>query len=122
MAKPKEKIFVRSILDLGDYNDDTINNEPSMTDPEQDEPIQKLVARLIRGEAVASKQVYYDEIGPETALPEVFAAQSVTERDGFDIADAPAILAAAAAAVKPELVPEPAPEPVSEPAPEETQK
>ena len=76
MAK-RENCPFRSITDLKDYNDDEVNREPSLTDPEQDEPIGKLVARMLRGEMVESRPVYYDEIGSERPVAEVFASQSI---------------------------------------------
>lgn len=110
----------RSITDLKGYSDDTCIKEPSLTDPEQDEPISRLVARMLRGEMVATKQVYYDEIGPETAPAEAFAQQSVVERDGFDLSDSVAVMAAAEAAAAalaspPKPVPPPADKPAAEP-------
>jgi len=87
---------MRSVFDLGDYNDDEVYDlelEPSLTDPSQDETIESLVARMVRGELVGKGAPIYDE-------PEAAAAGSVpvTERDGFDLADAPVILDAAKAA------------------------
>jgi len=86
-------------MDPGDYNDDYSDHSPSLTDPSQDEPIEALVARMMRGEIVHSSQPVYD-VAPGMSDAEAFAAQPMTERDGFDIADAPQILAAGEAAVK----------------------
>jgi len=108
MAK---EIPFRSITDLKGYNDDTRILEPSMTDPEQDEPISRLVQRLIRGEMVETRSVVYDDIRPEMPLGEAFEQQNVTTRDGFDLADAPAILDAANRAIEASATPSPAPEP-----------
>lgn len=115
MAKKNEyKPFVRSIYNLGDYNDDEVNDQPSMTDPSQDEPIEKLVARLLRGEQVPGFEVRYDtddNSNPGLSVP-------FQHRDGFDIADAASILDAAKAALDAAAKPAPAPEPVpASPAP-----
>lgn len=84
-------VFIRSQLELGGYCDDELNTEPSMTDPSQDEPIEKLVARLMRGEISARSPEFDVESGvdPDSAI----AAMSDTEKDGFDLADAAAIAA-----------------------------
>jgi len=116
MADPKWKI--RTILHLQDYCDHEINNEPSMTDPSQDETIEQLLARMMRGEQVGTVQPTYDY--PNGVKPED-AILPVVERSGFDLADAPAIIAAAEAAsdslVKPATPPvaTPTPEPAKEP-------
>ena len=95
----KPTVFVRSILDLGDFNDDEVNTEPSMTDPSQDETIQSLVARLMRGEVLGSSVPQFDvEAGAKPA--DVFATQSHMERDGADIADMGPIMAAGVAAAE----------------------
>ena len=93
----KQTIVVRSILDLGDYNDDEVNTEPSLTDPSQDEPIEALVARMLRGEIVGTSVPQFDTTS-DTPPAEVYAAQSAVSKDGFDLADAPAIAARAEAA------------------------
>lgn len=92
--------FVRSLANMGDYNDDEVNNEPSLTDPSQDEPIEKLIARMLRGEQVRTGSVHFDtdglEPGQEPSLNPVNAS-------GFDLSDVPDILDAgeqAAAALK----------------------
>jgi len=99
MANKSSKIFVRSILDLGDYNDDEVNNEPSLTDPSCDEPIERLVGRMLRGEIVGSTAPQYDtdsSVDPE----EVFANQSRIAKRGFDLSDAANIVHRANKAVK----------------------
>lgn len=101
MSKKTEKIFVRSILDLGDYCDDEVkpSQEKSLTDPSQDEPIERLVARLLRGEAVASIIPTYD--GEKGEAPaDLIAQQSVAEREGFDLSDVPPVIAAGKRAEK----------------------
>lgn len=95
MSDPTWKI--RSILCKQDFCDYTVNNEPSMTDPSQDETIEDLVARMMRGEMVHGMQPVYDYpngVKPEEALNSL----PVVERSGFDIADAPGIIAAATSA------------------------
>lgn len=110
--KDTYKPFVRSIYDLGDYNDDEVNNEPSMTDPSQDEPIDKIVARLLRGEQVNGSSVAYDtEISNADGVRNAFDGVPHHERDGFDIADAPVILDAAKATLADAAPPVPAPVP-----------
>lgn len=83
----------RSQVDLHGYNDDEINSEPSLCDPSQDEPMEALVARLMRGEVLPSNGMGYD-VQPGQDEAEV----PVMERSGADIADIPPILAAGAAA------------------------
>lgn len=97
--KPRRLMWFRSILDLGSFCDNEVNNEPSLTDPTQDEPIHKIVERLCRGEAVGAVQPVYDSTDPAATPEQLFAAQPPVERDGFDLADVPAILEAGAAAV-----------------------
>lgn len=110
----------RTVFELGDFNDDSVNNEPSMTDPSQDESIDDLVARMLRGEAVRTNSVSYDtEISHKDGPGAAFDALPPHRRDGFDISDAGPILENAAAALA-ELEPKaPAapPAPVVPPAP-----
>lgn len=87
----KNVVFVRSTLDLGDFNDDEKNLKPSLTDPSQDEPIEALVARMLRGEIVSRGMPQYDTDGSASA-EDVFSRQSAVTKEGFDLADAPAIL------------------------------
>jgi len=118
-----KKKFVRSILNLGDFCDDEVNNEPSMTDPSQDEPIEKMVARMLRGEMMRGHVPVFDKIPEGMAPAQVFAMQPTTERDDFDLADSGPILAAgieAAKLFKAGLKPPtsaPAPAPAAAPAP-----
>lgn len=90
--KRQRKWFIRSIINLGDYCDHTVIKEKSMTDPSQDEPIQRLVARMMRGEQVATAQVKYDDIKPGATPEEIFRSMSQTFSKDFDISDAPAII------------------------------
>lgn len=95
MAENKKRSvigFVRSLANMGDFNDDEVNNEPSMTDPSQDEPIEKLVARLVRGEMVSTGQVHFDTDGLKPGEAPVL---SPVHASGFDLADAPPLLDAA---------------------------
>jgi len=111
MAKTKSKptdVFVRGLMDLGDFNDDEKDFGPSMTDPSQDEPIEALVARMMRGEVMAHSQASYD-VPPGTSVAEAFSAQPIVERDDFDISDSGQILAAGLAASKTVQAPSPAP-------------
>jgi len=88
-------VLIRSQLELGGYCDYEENHEPSMTNPSLDEPIEALVARLLRGEQVSSGvPPVYDDIAPGTDVQEVFNGQSVAERDGFDLSDIPVVMAA----------------------------
>lgn len=120
--KDKDTVFVRSVLDLGDFNDDERNTEPSLTDPSQDEPIEALVARMMRGELVGHGGVQFDTSGDETPA-EVFSRQSIVTRDGFDLADAASIANRAKRAIE-SLKPVPAVPPVAskEPPKEEPPK
>lgn len=115
------KPFVRHIYDLGDFNDDEVNNEPSLTDPEQDEPIARLLDKMLKGQAVNGSNVVFDDIDGKSD-DEALAGLDPTEVKGFDLADAPEILEAAKAAQaeldKPAPVPAPKPaEPEVTPAP-----
>jgi len=93
------KRLYRDIANLGDFNDDTRIMEPSMTDPSQDETIDALVARMLRGELMNSAPVSYDfEEGTKNAPGDVFDSVPVQHRKGFDIADVAPILDAAKAA------------------------
>lgn len=92
-------VFVRSILDLGDFNDDEKDFGPSLTDPSQDEPIEALVARMLRGEIVGHGQPQFDT-DADTSAEEIFERQSLTSKDGFDISDAPLIQKRAEKAIK----------------------
>lgn len=108
-------VLIRSQLELGGYCDDEINLEPSMTNPSLDEPIEALVARLLRGEQVGSQvPPVYDNIQPGQEAA-AFAAQHPLERDGADLADVPGVLARGVAAAE-SLKPKPAPVPAT-PAP-----
>lgn len=94
---------VRTIFRLGDYNDDEENLEPSMTDPSQDEPIERLVERMMRGENVSAMVPQFDTTSDLTPA-QVFDLQSEVSKDGFDLADAAPIMeraADAAEALKP---------------------
>lgn len=100
MAK-KEPVFFRTPFNLGDYNDDEVNTEPSKTDPSQDEPIKRLVERMLRGELINTIPVSYDtELGTSEPAGEVFEQLPVQERDGFDISEAGPLIDSAAAALK----------------------
>jgi len=116
MAKNTNKPFIRSIIDLGDFNDDEINTLPSMTDPSQDEPIEALVARMMRGELVSSSQPQYDT-GSELDSESVFRLQAATSKDGFDIADAAPILERAKNGLSELKIAQAMPTPTPEPAP-----
>lgn len=83
----KNAVFVRSVLDLGDFNDDEKNTLPSLTDPSQDEPISALVARMLRGELVSHATPQFDTHG-DMSPAEVFERQSEVTKEGFDLADA----------------------------------
>ncbi|WNK14112.1 MAG: hypothetical protein [Microvirus sp.] len=92
MAKKSVIGFVRTLWDMGDYNDDEKNTEPSMTDPSQDEPIEKLVARLVRGEMVNTSSVHYDTDG---LAPGADPSLNAVNTSGFDLSDVPPLLDAA---------------------------
>jgi len=113
--KKKPAVFVRSIYNLGDFNDDEVNTERSMTDPSQDEPIDKLIARMLRGEQVRTGATHFDSDGlPPGQAPTL----NPTAASGFDLADVPVILDAAeqaAAALK--AAPPPAAAPAATPPP-----
>lgn len=120
MAK-KLEFQARSIIDLLEYNDDEKASSllPSLTDPEQDEPITKLIERMMRGEAVGFANVSYDNFEGLTEA-EAFNAVPHASRSGFDLADTTVILdeAASLAASQATPAPEPAkPSPVASPEP-----
>lgn len=114
----------RSISDLKGYCDHEVydlEKEPSLTDPSQDESIESLVARMLRGEMVGSKTPVFDDIGEG----DPFGALPPQEKDGFDISDAGPILEAAAAtladiaptqSVPPSVAVQPTPAPTPAPA------
>lgn len=111
MAKKENPVHVRSIYDLGDFNDDEVNNEPSMTDPSQDEPIEALVARMLRGECVSTGIPQFDTQDSSLSAEEIFARQSAMSKDGFDLADAATIqkrAEVALASIQPEVKAPPA--------------
>lgn len=121
----KIEYHARSVNDPGDYQDSESNFGPSLTDPSMDEPIEKLVARMMRGEIVGGISPQYDV--PENMTPEqAFIAQPITERGDFDLADAPAIVKRGQEALealkkgqksKEAEKPQEAKQPVQEPAP-----
>lgn len=95
-------VFVRSILDLGDFNDDEkydLTKEPSLTDPSQDEPIEALVSRMLRGEIVGHGMPQFD-MNDDMPSGEAFDLQAETSRKGFDLADAALIQKRAIRAIK----------------------
>lgn len=111
------KFKFRTPFDLGDFNDDSVNNEPSLTDPSQDEPIERLVQRLMRGEPVSTLSGSYDvEIGPEGPSA-AFNALPIQHRADFDIADAAPVIERAASLVKELEKPADQPAPAVAPAP-----
>jgi len=104
--------FIRSIYRLGDFNDNEVydlEKEPSLTDPSQDETIQDLVDRMIRGELLQNTKVPQYDITDENAQGDPFAALPVTATDGFDLSDAPVILDSAAQALSDLNKPAPVP-------------
>lgn len=109
MAK-KLQFEARSIIDLGDYNDDETASSllPSLTDPEQDEPISKLIERMMRGESVGFSNVSYDNL-EGLSQAEQFEAVPPASRSGFDLADAPTILDAAVRLAADQAAPHAAP-------------
>lgn len=85
----------RSITDLCGYQDPEPPGfrEPSQTDPSDYEPIERLVSRMIRGDIQVGPVGPYDgNLDSEEAVLEAMAHQSPTEREGFDLSDAHAIL------------------------------
>lgn len=100
MAEKKYKHPFRSIMDLHDYNDDEVNTLPSLTDPSADEPIEKLVAKLIRGEILNMGSPGYDDLQPGVSDSEAFDGLSPSSRDGFDLADIPPAVEAAREALQ----------------------
>lgn len=109
------KIKFRSIVDLLDYNDDEVNNLPSLTDPSQDEPIEKLVNRLLRGEQVSTTPIHFDSDGLPPGVPPTL---NQVNQSGFDLSDVPPLLDEAAKALEadskaskplPEVTPTPEP-------------
>lgn len=116
MPKHKCGLYIRSILDLGDFNDDEVNNEPSMTDPSQDITIDDLVKKMLRGEPVAGSSVSYDtEITNAEGLTTAFQSVPVQNTSGFDIADVAPILDKVSATIA--ELDKNAPEPVAPPVP-----
>lgn len=95
----KRKLSVRTQLDLGTFKDNEVNTEPSMTDPSSDEPIEKLVARCLRGGSVPFREGGYD-VGAGVDPGAAFDNQSLTERKGFDLSDVPEIVERGKEAVK----------------------
>lgn len=91
----KTKRF-RSIADLQAYTDPEPPGfrEPSMTDPSDHEPIERLVGRMVRGEIRGGSPVeaYDGFLDTPEAVEEAMANQPVYERAGFDLADAAAVL------------------------------
>lgn len=90
----------RSVFDLGDYNDNEVNNEPSLTDPSQDEPITKLVERLLRGEVLSKGSMQFDDMVPGESPEAAIDRLDITRQDGFDLADVPAVMQRAAEAAE----------------------
>lgn len=93
MKKPKR--FVRSTFNLGDFNDNEVydlEKEPSLTDPSQDETIQELVDRMVRGELLGNTKRLAFDITDKNAQGDPFEALPATSVQGFDLADAPVIL------------------------------
>jgi len=88
MAKNTHSKF-RTLHNFRDYCDHEVNNEPSMTDPSQDESINDLVARMLRGELVGGTSVYYDSDKGVSQGEPTLAPQNVS---GFDLADVPPVL------------------------------
>lgn len=59
----KNKLFFATPYDLGDFNDDEINTKPSMTVPNQVEPIAVIIERLAQGLPVTMLDSYYESEG-----------------------------------------------------------
>lgn len=114
---PKQPRY-RSVANLGNFNDDEVNNEPSMTDPSQDETIEQLVNRMMRGELLASIATHHT-VAAETPLKEAFESLPATEADGFDLSDAPVILERGKEALKASKQPK---EPPAAPKPPEKEE
>jgi len=113
----------RSITDLKDFNDDEVydlKKEPSLTDPSQDESIETLVARMMRGEIVLGQQAPRYDFENVVDHNAAFAAMPPSQREGFDIADIPGLVNQADTALRGmNITPPPAvpPAPVQTPAP-----
>lgn len=95
-----KKLRFRSITDLGDYHDNEVNTLPSCTDESQDEPIEKLVARMLRGDIGGSAAQVQYQFGPSDDVEDAFKALQPQEIDGFDISEVPSIIANAKASIK----------------------
>ena len=122
--KKEIKTFFRSHSNLGDYNDDEINNLPSKTDPSQYESIQDLLNKALRGEKMNTSALTFDDV-PENADPEHILP--INERRDFDLSDVAqekarienavvnGTLKMSKAPVKPANEPEKKPEPIKDP-------
>ena len=87
-------IKIRTPRDKGDYCDYT-KTGPGLTDQSQHETLTDLVARVLRGEVVTKNQLIYDfDEKCKLSEEEQFAAEDVTQTDGFDLADTQPILEA----------------------------
>ncbi len=83
----KRQFASNRYIPLPDYSK---NDKPSMTAPDQVEPLQVVVARCMRGEMIEQRQVYYES---DYAKGELNGDE--TEAPGFDIADVSDVLESA---------------------------
>lgn len=73
------------------FTDYSKNDKPSLTAPDQVEPLQVIVARCMRGEMIEQKQVYYEsDYNKDGDL-----IGDVSDSPGFDIADVSDVLESA---------------------------
>lgn len=84
------KPFVRSIYNLGDYNDDEKNDGVSEVEPSHDTETKNLIERVMRGEALNARFIPEYDIEPGEDTDEAFNKLDITKTDGFDLADVPA--------------------------------
>nr|QJB21656.1 MAG: hypothetical protein [Microvirus sp.] len=91
----RKDVPFRSITDLKDFDDRTIITDPSETDPSQYVPTEILIGRIMRGESYRRPVDREFEIHDGS---DNFDAIDITTTDGFDLADATAILQGAAEA------------------------
>lgn len=79
---------VRTIFNLGDFNDYTHTGSDSLTDPSDNASTEALIAKLLRGESVGARYIPEYDVEPTMSEDEAFATMDVTKSGDFDLADA----------------------------------
>ena len=89
-----KKLFIRSIFNLGDFNDNEKNSGVSLTDPTDNASTEALITKLLNGESLQARYVPEYDIPTGMSNEEAFTKIDITKNGDFDLSDVARIRAA----------------------------